>query len=245
MLRIVIVIICFIITACSATNDFDKNRAADARLKLVMAYLAEDELLLAYKNLKKASEYAPRDSQIQLGMALYEQKVGENQAARKRYQKLINDHKSSEILNHYGLFLCSLGEYTAAQQQYDNAISLSDVLSITETLKNSGYCALQAGNRNLAEVSLTKMIKQNPATSRELLSMADKFLLTKESSKALQLINIYEQNMDVDATSLWLRFRLAIIEKRQDDINYYREQLAQNFPLSEEYKQLLANEYRE
>src|SRR5699024_8891672 len=171
MLKIGVIIGCTLLAACVSTANFDKARAAQARLRLAIAYLHENELSLAYKNLRKAVEYAPRDSQIQLGMALYEQQTEQFQAANTRYKKLLKNEKSSTVLNQYGLFLCTIGEYAEAEKQYRKALMQPDFLLIADTLKNSGYCALQAGNVALAEQAFKNMVTHDLTTGKTLLLM--------------------------------------------------------------------------
>src|SRR5471032_2316895 len=71
-----------------AGDKHDTNvspQSAQTRLQLGMQYLAANNLDAARQNLDKAVQSAPADYRTQLGMALYEQRVGENDAAQKRY----------------------------------------------------------------------------------------------------------------------------------------------------------------
>lgn len=135
------VMIVFCLTAC-ISEPFNKEEAAKARLRLAIAYLAEGNLQAAYTNLDKALEYTPDDYQVQLGMAMYEQAIGKEDNALKRYLSLLNgDMKdNSVVLNHYGVFLCVLNEYESAQQQFVKAMQTSDYAVQQMVQQNMAHC---------------------------------------------------------------------------------------------------------
>ncbi|RAP72310.1 hypothetical protein ACZ87_00865 [Candidatus Erwinia dacicola] len=58
------------------------------------------------------------------------------------------------MLNNYGAFPCSLGQYDAAQWQFSRAIEDSADGLRADTLKNSGYCFLNAGQQEKARHAL-------------------------------------------------------------------------------------------
>ncbi|SPW34695.1 Flp pilus assembly protein TadD, contains TPR repeats [Edwardsiella tarda] len=58
---------------------------------------------------------------------MYQQQRGQLQTAAQGYrQALAAAPDSATVMNNYGAFLCTLGQYVAAQQQFNAAASRSD-----------------------------------------------------------------------------------------------------------------------
>lgn len=135
-----------VLTGCSGTPPENTSQAVagQTRLQLGLAYLAQGDLTAARKNLEKAVEADPQDYRTQLGMAFYAQRIGENSAAEQRYQQAMKlAPGNGTVLNNYGAFLCSLGQYVSAQQQFSAAALLPDYGQVADSLENAGYCFLR------------------------------------------------------------------------------------------------------
>ncbi|MDX5629587.1 MULTISPECIES: type IV pilus biogenesis/stability protein PilW [unclassified Brenneria] len=218
--------------------------AAQTRLQLGAEYLARNNLDAARQNFEKALEAAPQDYRAHLGMALYEQRVGENQAAEKRYQFALRlAPESGGVMNNYGAFLCGLGQYVAAQQQFSAAAQLPDHHQVADALENAGYCFFKAGQNDNARSVLSRALRYDPAKGLVLLTEADKQFSAGKYEQAQLLLDVYQHILPVSAESLWLQIRFAALAGHDGDIERYGKSLARSFPQSKQYQQFLANEY--
>ncbi|WP_087881275.1 type IV pilus biogenesis/stability protein PilW [Dickeya fangzhongdai] len=218
--------------------------AAQTRLQLGLEYLARNNLDAARDNLQKAEQLAPDDYRIQLGMALYEQRIGENQAAETRYRRLLRQAPANGgVMNNYGAFLCGLGQYVAAQRQFAAAAQLPDYHQVADALENAGYCFLNAGKPDEASQWLSRALRYDPARGNRLLAEANSRFAAGRYDQARLLLNIYQPLLTANAESLWLQIRFAALAGHHDEVTRYGGLLARSFPQSKQYQQFLANEY--
>lgn len=237
-------LVSILVAGCSDLSHKMNPRLAQTRLQLGLAYLARNNLDAARDNLEKAVLASPGDYRTQLGMALYEQRIGENGAAEQRYHQLLRQVPgNSDVMNNYGAFLCGLGQYVAAQQQFRAAIQLSDYSQVADALENAGYCFFKAGQDEDARQLISRALKYDPDKGGRLLLEADHQFVTGHYEQAQLLLDIYQPILPASAESLWLQIRFAALAGHTDEVNRYGLLLAQGFPQSKRYQQFLANEY--
>lgn len=191
-----IVAIIFALLGCqTATQDnFDKQRAAQARLKLGLAYLAQDNPTLAYQNLAQALQYDPLDENVQLGMALYEQHIGALEYAEQRYTKLLDRLPNNGLaLVHYGTFLCSTDRYQQAQQQFDKVFALNQPRWMVEGLEQAGYCAVQNGQLKKADSLFSQLFRYDPTKRQQLVHVAESYKKHGNTQAADYLLSLSKQ----------------------------------------------------
>ncbi|ABS47519.1 type IV pilus biogenesis/stability protein PilW [Yersinia pseudotuberculosis IP 32953] len=235
-----------VLTGCSGTPPENTSQAVagQTRLQLGLAYLAQGDLTAARKNLEKAVEADPQDYRTQLGMAFYAQRIGENSAAEQRYQQAMKlAPGNGTVLNNYGAFLCSLGQYVSAQQQFSAAALLPDYGQVADSLENAGYCFLRANQDKQARVLLSRALKYDPDKGEPLLAEAQRYFGEGNRAQAQLLLDVYQHTLPASAESLWLQIRFAALAGRQDSVQRYGKQLARSFPQSKQYQHFLANEY--
>ncbi|WP_416260742.1 type IV pilus biogenesis/stability protein PilW [Gibbsiella quercinecans] len=236
-----------LLAGCSSSGPesaSQQNGSAETRLQLGLAYLNQGDLAAAKPNLEKALNAAPQDYRTQLGMALYYQRVQDNAAAQQRYQQARKlAPNNGVVLNNYGAFLCSLGQYVAAQQQFSAAALATDYGQVADSQENAGYCFLKAGQFDEARTLLIRALKADPDKGAPLLAEAEKQFGEGKRAQSQLLLNVYQHVLPASASSLWLQIRFAASAGRQDSVQRYGRQLARSFPQSKQYQQFLANEY--
>ena len=138
-----------LLAGCSGSapeKEAQVSEAGQTRLQLGLEYLQQGDMDAARQNLEKALDAAPQDYRTQLGMALYAQRNGENAEAEQRYRQALKlAPGNGTVLNNYGAFLCGLGQYVPAQQQFSAAALVPDYGQVADSLENAGYCFLKAG----------------------------------------------------------------------------------------------------
>ena len=155
-----------LLAGCSGSapeKEAQVSEAGQTRLQLGLEYLQQGDMDAARQNLEKALDAAPQDYRTQLGMALYEQRIGENAAAEQRYRQALKlAPGNGTVLNNYGAFLCGLGQYVPAQQQFSAAALAPDYGQVADSLENAGYCFLKAGQNDEARTLLSRALKVDP-----------------------------------------------------------------------------------
>ncbi|WP_392558450.1 hypothetical protein [Orbus mooreae] len=145
------------LSACQFTDqqqqEFNPEKAALARLKVGLGYLAQakdptdktsEEIKLAHYNLTLANQYSPNNPNVMLGMALFDQHVGEYQEAEMIYQAITEMEPNNGLYQiHYGSFLCATNHYEQAIAHYTQAIELNKPRWKIDGLEQMGYCAIQ------------------------------------------------------------------------------------------------------
>ncbi|MFC0225067.1 type IV pilus biogenesis/stability protein PilW [Serratia aquatilis] len=236
-----------LLAGCSSSvpdKDASSLAAGQTRLQLGLEYLKQGDTQAALPNLQKALDAAPGDYRAHLGMALYNQQTGDNAAAEQRYQQALKlAPGNGTVLNNYGAFLCSLGQYVPAQQQFSAAAQAQDYGHVADSLENAGYCFLKAGQNDEARKLLKRALKIDPDKGGPLLAEAEKQFGEGKRAQSQLLLDSYQHVLPASADSLWLQIRFAALAGRQDSVQRYGKQLARSFPQSKQYQQFLANEY--
>lgn len=221
----------------------DREKAAQARLALGLAYLERDNLKQAYLNLRKAADYSGDNYQTHLAMALYEQRIGEYDNARRSYEAAFKlAPNQGDVLNRYGAFLCKTGDYAQAQRLFDLALNTTNYDMMAAALENIGYCYLEQKQYLRAQEFLSRALKHEPAKSKNLLVVTEHYLTARQHEPVAVLLDIYQQNSPITAESLWLQIRFASLNGDSAGVERYGRRLAEHFSHSEQYKQFLAHE---
>jgi type IV pilus assembly protein PilF len=163
-----------ILSGCQIKNsdEFDPEKAALARMRLGLGYLAnanesEANVKAAHYNLKLAAQYSPNNPQIMLAMAMFDQHVGEYEEAEMIYKRIIFMQPGNGLYHvHYGSFLCGRDRYQEAQQQFKQSLDLDRHRWKADTYEQYGYCAIQNNDKKTAEL-MFKQLFQYDANRRD------------------------------------------------------------------------------
>ncbi|ARD39249.1 type IV pilus biogenesis/stability protein PilW [Edwardsiella ictaluri] len=208
------------------------------------AALDRGDMTQAQQALAQLSAEAPGDYRRSLLTARYQQLSGQPQAAAQSYrQALALAPDNGTVMNNYGAFLCSLGQYVAAQQQFNAAARLPDDGWVAEAFFSAGICFLRADRPDDARRLFARALKADPQQGTRLLGEAAQTLQRGDRTDARLMLDVYNHILPVCADSLWLQIRFAALDGRQTNLQRYGKQLARNFPQSQQYQQFLANEY--
>lgn len=239
-------LLAMILVGCSSTPSGDGQATPASRnhLQLGLAYLEQGNMSAARENLEKARNEAAGDYHTQLAMALYQQKAGDGAGAQQSYQNAQRlAPGNGSVMNNYGAFLCGLGQYVAAQQQFSAAAQAPDDGQVADSFENAGYCFLSAGRTEDARKQFSRALKSDPDKGVPLIAQAARDFEQGKRQDARLMLDVYNHILPASAESLWLQIRFAALEGRQTNVERYGKQLARNFPQSKQYQQFLANEY--
>lgn len=241
-LRCLMALAALTLTACASRQP--ETGSAQIRLQLGLIYLAQDALPAARRNLQRALQDAPQDYRVLLALARLSQQEGDSAMARHYYQTALKyAPENGYALNNYGAFLCGLGQYDAAHQQFTLAAVQNSAVARADSQERAGYCYLQQEDYAAARRMLLQALQNDRQKADALLVEATKHLERQEPEQVRLLLEVYHHSAPATAESLWLEIRFAALEQRTVDKARYGRQLAQNFPQSIQYQHFLANEY--
>lgn len=232
----------FVVTGC--VREPIHPEVAEVRLQLGMHYLARQNYPAAQRNLLRAERAAPRDFRVALALARLFQ-AQDNISATMRYYKRAQALAPSngDVANNYGAFLCALGQYDEAHQQFKRATDAPEPGALSDALALSGYCYLQSGSLAAARQRLLAALAADQDKGPSLLKEAERRYERRELATTQLLLEVYHHRLPATAESLWLKIRFAAQQSNAADVTRYGDQLARSFPQSIQYQRYLANEY--
>ncbi len=232
----------FVVTGC--VTGPSSHRAADIRLQLGLHYLAANNLAAAERNLLQAQRVAPEDYRVPLALARVAQAQQNSIQTRRYYQRAQQlAPANGYVANNYGAFLCRLGQYGEAHQQFKLASAAPESDACQDLLLISGYCYLQAGDEAAGRKRLLQALEAAPEQGNWLLEEGERQLMQPAGKMLPVLLELYHQRLPATAESLWLQIRFAAQQGNAADVTRYGDRLARSFPQSIQYQRYLANEY--
>lgn len=242
-----------VLSACTSTTSTSeapevneaKNRAnaASYNVELGMGYLRQGDVQRAKSKLLLALQQAPDWAPAQQAMGYFLLNTGETQRAEEYYKRAIAiNPQSGAAQNNYGVYLCRIGRYQEADRHYMLAVQDPSYVNTAEAYENAGLCALQARNANKALGYFQKAVQQDPKRPTSLLELAQIYYQQNNIGLAQRYFTNYASlaanNMGPDG--LLLGVRLARKVNNTALAQQYTLQLQNNYPNSNEYRQLIA-----
>ncbi|MFQ0994274.1 hypothetical protein ACGH6Q_04475 [Gilliamella sp. BG2] len=146
-------------------NEFDPEKAALARMRLGLGYLAkanesEENIKVAHYNLKLAAQYSPNNPQVMLAMAMFDQHVGEYNEAEIIYKRITLMQPGYGLYHiHYGSFLCGRDRYQEAKKQFEQSIEFDRHRWKADAYEQYGYCAIQNNDKRTADLMFKQLFQ--------------------------------------------------------------------------------------
>ncbi|MCO6539123.1 MAG: hypothetical protein J6569_03200 [Gilliamella sp.] len=146
-------------------NEFDPEKAALARMRLGLGYLAkanesEENIKVAHYNLKLAAQYSPNNPQVMLAMAMFDQHVGEYNEAEMIYKRITLMQPGNGLYHiHYGSFLCGRDRYQEAKKQFEQSIEFDRHRWKADAYEQYGYCAIQNNDKRTADLMFKQLFQ--------------------------------------------------------------------------------------
>ena len=163
----------------STREEFDPEAAALARMRLGLGYLAkanesEENVKAAHYNLKLAAQYSPKNPQVMLAMAMFDQHVGEYNEAEMIYQRITLMQPGNGLFHvHYGSFLCGRNRYQEAKEQFDKSLELDRHRWKADAYEQYGYCAIQNGDKKTADLMFKQLFAYDSSRRSNVIKAAE------------------------------------------------------------------------
>lgn len=226
------------------TQKRENSEAAQARVSLGMKYLQSGNNELAKGNLVKALDLAPELPAANYGMAYYYQMVKEHDLAHEYYQRAVAlDPDNGNIRNGFGAYLCDLGEYDKADEQFLAATKSKTYTRVAETYENMATCAKRAGNPDKAKSYFERALAHSSIRPRPLLELTAMALDLQNAEEAETTLDTFHKHYVATAESAYLGVRLANLLHDPLMMQKYGEILTNQFPASQEAKQYMLDQF--
>ena len=235
---------CVTVTEQSANNQFDKIKAAEARISLGLSYLESKDMIRARENLETAVSYAPDYYRSLIAMAHFYQEVGETDQAEQAYKKALRESpKNGDVLNNYGTFLCKIGRYDEADVFFNRAIEQPYYYLIAASYQNAAMCALKSGDQDKAEYYFARSLDHDPNRVVSILQLTQIEIQKAKYREARVRLLKFHNRYGYKASSLGLLIELEKQAGNNTLANKYASVLKDKYPDSIQYQKYVANEY--
>ncbi len=235
---------CVTVNEQSNNNQFNKIKAAEARIKLGLSYLESKDMIRSRENLKKAISYAPDYYRSLIAMAHFYQEVGENEQAEQAYKKALEGApKNGDVLNNYGTFLCKIGRFDEADVFFNRAIEQPYYYLIAASYQNAAMCALKSRDQDKAEHYFARSLDHDPNRTISILQLTQIEIQKAKYKKARVRLLKFHNRFGYKASSLGLLIELETQAKNDTLVSKYVNLLKDKYPDSIQYQKYVANEY--
>lgn len=179
-----------------AQEEYDPDRAALARLKLGLAYLSEasesnDNIKKAHYHLNLANQYSPYNPKVMLGLAMFDQYVGENDEADQIYQNIIKLEPNNGLYAvHYGTFLCQTQHEEQAEKILTRVINSGDQTWKSDAIEQLGYCYVHQNQQEKAQETFQTLFKRDPSKRSQVQQIGAYYIEKGKSDEGNWLIEI-------------------------------------------------------
>ena len=215
-----------------------QNReAAKVNTELAAGYMQEGQIKVAVEKVRRAIAYDNGYGPAHHVHALLMARLGEEDKARESFARAVRlDGDNPDLLNNYGGFLCSQGDYEQAQAMFRRAYG--DPLYETPefALVNSGRCYQQAGQEAEALAQFQRALDKGASQPGALLGLARALYQTGEPQKAAEAMRRYESRHRHTAESLAVAIAIDEAVGDEQALKNHRLILRGRFPDSPEAK---------
>ena len=241
-LGLLILVIAFLLPACGGGSSIKEDRAernlreaSATNVQLGVGYLRRGDYEVAKEKLLKAIEQDSENVVAYTTMAFLLTKINKMEEAEEFYLDALDIKENDpELRNSYGTYLCRIGRVDDAMEQFKEAYGNPFYKTAYLAYSNAGTCLLQTDRYAMAEKMLRSALRQQPAMSSALISMAELAVKTKKFMMSRAYIQRYHAINNPSAESLWVQVQAERALGAKEHYHKYARQLLDEFPDSEQ-----------
>lgn len=220
-----------------------RDAAVEAYVELGLGYLQKGQNAQAKIPLQKALMLDNSSASAHAALALVFQAERENKLAEEHFKHALTQNPSSRISNNYAGFLYQQGRYTEALDYFTQAATDPLYSGRARVYENMGLTALKLQQPAIAKQHFLRALNLDTHSPQALFNLAEMAFINGQYSQA----QAYHQqlmalNVQPDAPSLWLGYRLG---RQLNESTYaagYLAELQRLYPGSSEYRQYLSEQ---
>ena len=243
------------LTACvSVTHGqlkVDPQAAVNTRTALAAQYIRSGDLDAAQRSLDAALKIDSRSAEANnlMGVLLQQEGSPRNMEKAETYYKraIFIDGNYAQARNNYGVYLTNRKRYKEALEQFNVAGAALGYDGRSAALENLGRTYAVLGDMPAAEQAFKQALQANRDSVVARFELAEIFLKKNQIRDASALYNDYLRYLGTQkqgARSLWLGIRIARAENDTLRMKNFINQLALDYPDSDEYKRYLQLQQR-
>lgn len=230
-----------LLSGCTSSNkkQVSDEESAAIYLQLGVRYLSLNKLDIAKQNLEKALDYDSHNVEAHNSMAFLYQKLNMIDDAIEHFEEALSLAPNNiGVQNNYGHFLCERRKFTEGVFYLQKAIANPMNDRIWQALSNIGFCQLQQGNRDKAEISFRAALNNKSDYVPALAAMQKISYQKGDYWAAKAFLERYLSSAQPTAETLWHALQTERALGHEKMVNIYRRQLFTDFPTSSEAKQI-------
>jgi len=239
-----VLVLGLLLQSCASNNGLTEKNSRDAaqyNAQLGASLLQNGDLEQARDKLEKALAQNNRNALAHLVYGQLQYVVDEPDKARTHFKKAIElEPDEASHRNSYGIFLCQVKDYSAAEEQFAVAANNRFYRTPEFAWDNAGVCMLDANRLDKAESYLRKALQINPTFANTYLHMAE--LLYKR--ERLTVADAYFQRFNSYGSdtpeSLLLGIQINRDTGKTVQAEQYATRLLNDFPASREAGEYLS-----
>ena len=220
----------------TASDESEASKRARVRMELAAAYFGRGQMTTALDQVKLAILAEPNLGEAYNLRGLIYASLGDDRLAEESFRRALQiNARDADSMQNFGWYLCQQKRYAEANQQFNQALTVSQYRDGARTLLTQGVCHAYAGNLPEAERSLVRSYEADPANPATAVNLSEVLYRMGELERARTFIRRVNNLKDVaSAQTLWLAAR---IEKRignESGLDEIGKQLRGRFPQSRE-----------
>lgn len=247
-LAIVGLVVALLLSACGGSTSIrpgapasPRTEAARVHTELGQTYMAQGQLRLALEKLEKALAYDPTYVDAHTVVAVLYETINDQKKAGEHYRRAAQlKPRSGAEQNNYGTWLCSVGEFSDAQQHFDRALADPFYDTPASALINSASCLLRAGRPAEAEEALQTILTHAPENADALFLMSSALYERQDFMRARAFMQRFESAGNPQAESLLLARNIELRLGNGSGASEYTRRLLQLYPNSPQARTLEA-----
>jgi len=219
----------------------DAEKAAQINAQLGSELLQDGKLAQARDKLEKALKQDKKNALAHLTYGQLQQVVENPKSARIHFKKAIElEPDTASHRNSYGVFLCQVKEYEAAEKQFGVAAANKFYETPEYSWDNAGVCMLDSNQLDKAEGYLRKALQINPQFANPYLHMAELLYKRQRLTVAEAYYERFMTYGDDTPSSLLLGIQINRDTGKTAEAEQYASKLLNDFPASREAGEYLA-----
>ncbi|HID80774.1 MAG TPA: type IV pilus biogenesis/stability protein PilW [Chromatiales bacterium] len=236
------VLLFFILLQSCATDGTspvgpDRDRLSQQQLQQALGHFRNRQLPEAQLAVADSLKSNPNNAQAHHVAGLIYQRLGQTSQARDHFESAIKLAPNEPIIrNNFGNFLCSLGKYNAADENFSLAAKQPDNPKPEIAYTNAGLCALRAKSSEKAKRYFEQAMQANPGQLTALYQLARLNFNAGKPLAASSYLEQYSNHSQDTAKTLLLRAQIEQALGNLESMEIYRQQLRSKFPNSPEVR---------
>jgi len=230
--------IVLLLSACVTVDPAEENYEAASKInvQLGIAYLQQNNMVLASEKLTKALKQNPKSTSAHNAYAMLQDRLLEKEKAEEHFKIATElDPTNSQAANNYGAFLCRNNREADSEAYFLKALENPLYSTPEYAYTNAALCLIQIKEIDQAKIYLRKALAANSNFPIALITTAELFFDDQNFKGTKTLMQHYHRTTKPTAKSLWLAIRADLDLGDTMNAEDLARRLQEEFPRSDEY----------